>query len=211
MEGLIRSPWREHEIGRAVFHVIAANAAMAYYYFTGTLGAYLLLVTGAIISLCDYSRTRGLAPARLIPQFVLKMVRDHEKTRISAITHFIIAATLIDFLHLFCGLEKSTILPAVMFVSIGDPMARLAGKTMGRTPLMNTGKTLAGSVSFFITGTAAALFVCRIAGCGVSPAHVVIAGICATMIELFSQGWDNFHIPFWTTLLLWSMELWTMA
>jgi dolichol kinase len=178
---------------------------MAYFFFSGLSGAYVLLALGVVISAVDIARVHSSWGRRLVPGFILSLVREREQKSISAITHFIIAATLVDFLYLFGGLSKDFVLAAVMYVSFADPVARLIGKTFGRGNLFNTGKTLAGSVSFFIIGTAMAYVACTAFGAKFTWIQLLIGGMIATGIELFSGGWDNFTIPFFTTLAMWAL------
>ena len=190
------------EVGRAVFHMIAVTSAMLYYYFTDLVGAIVLLVLGALFTALDVGRTRATWFHRLIPGFVLRMVRPREEKRLSAITQFIMAATLIDAIYLSVGLNKDAVLAAVMFVGFGDPLARLIGMSVRSPELFGTGRTLAGSATFFVVGVMAALVVGRLVGASITPLQLLVGGAILTGIELVSRGWDNFHIPFFGSLVM---------
>jgi len=195
----------DREIGRAVFHIIAANSAMAYYWFSGTAGAYILLVVGFIFVFLDLARVYGGRAQVLIPAFVLRMVRPKEQGRISAITHFIMAATLVDILYLFLGMPKAPVLVAVMFLSFGDPLARLVGMSIKTPRLPGSEKTLGGSLTLFVVGSAMAWSVAMLFGAHMPFGAIVTGGLVITLIEAYSKGWDNFTIPFLGSLLIWSL------
>jgi len=97
------------------------------------------------------------------------------------------------------------VLPAVMYVSFADPLARLAGKTFGSGNLLGTGKTLAGSATFFVAGTLVASLVCQALGIRLDLGVLVVGGLAATAIELFSGRWDNFTVPFFAPVIFWGL------
>ena len=175
---------------------------MLYYYFTDLVGSIVLLLLGTVFIALDVGRTRSDWFQKLIPDFVLRMVRAREEKRLSAITHFIVAATLVDAIYLTVGLDKDAVLAAVMFVGYGDPLARIVGMSVRSPKLFGTTRTLAGSGTFFLAGVAAAAFVCWLVGASVSPLQLVVGGLLLTGIELISGAWDNFHIPFFGSLVM---------
>ena len=197
---------RGSEPGRAIFHVIATNSAMMYYYFTDLVGAYALLVLGVIFVALDFGRVRSPRVRRALPRFVLALVREEERRRVSPIAHFVFAAVLVDVLYLFFGLPKDVILPAVLFISIGDPLARIVGRRFGSRTIPGTGKTVAGSLAFFVSGGLAAVLVCTALGAQWTWLVVLGGGLFATLVELYSRWWDNFTIPFFTTLAMWGLS-----
>jgi len=196
---------KDREIGRAVFHIIAANSAMAYYWFSGTAGAYILLVVGSIIVFLDMARVYGGRAKALIPGFVLRMVRPKEVNRISAITHFVMAATLVDILYLFAGLPMDMVLLAVMFLSFGDPLARLVGMSLTTPRMPGSSKSIGGSLTLLVVGSAMAWAVGMLLGAEFSLGMIIAGGLGITIIEAYSKGWDNFTIPFLGSLLMWSL------
>jgi len=193
------------EIPRAVFHMIAATSAIVYFYLSDFAGAMILLVVGIIFSGADILRTSSKTVRSLIPSFILNMVRDKEQDKISAITHFIIAAVLVDFLYLFFALPKDTVLAATMFAAFGDPLARLAGIRFGKRKIFNTAKTYIGSISFFVAGATTAFLLGMLLGSSITITSLLIGGAIITAIEVFSGDWDNFAVPFVGTLVFWGL------
>lgn len=195
------------ELSRAVFHMIAATSAMLYFYLSDLTGAIVLLVIGTVFSVADIFRSRSDFVRSIIPDFVLKMVREKEKDRISAITHFIMAATIIDFLYLFANLPKDAVLAATMFVAFGDPMARLLGIKYGKKRIGSTSKTYVGSGSFLVFGIVAALIAGVTLGSETTLLSLMVGGLVIAVIEVFSRDWDNFAIPLFGSLVFWFLHL----
>jgi len=104
----------------------------------------------------------------------------------------------------------------ILLMAICDPAAALAGTLYRRRhPNILPGKTMAGTLTFFLLGT-------LLAGCltfyfknsGVSPVVAlllsIVLGLATAVSERFStKGWDNFTIPmsaaiciYFTTLLI---------
>lgn len=196
---------KDLEIPRAVFHIIAANSAMAYYWFSGLTGAFILLIVGALIVGLDVARVYGSRAGHIIPGFVLRLVRPKETGRISAITHFVMAATLIDILHIFAGMPLDPVLLAVMFLSFGDPMARLVGMSVSTPRLPGSTKTLGGSLTLLLLGGAMSWAIGSLLGAQVSLPVIILGGLIITGIEAYSKGWDNFTIPFIGSLIMWGL------
>ncbi len=193
------------ELPRALFHMVASTTAISYFYLSDFLGAMILLVVGILFSTADFLRVQFGSIRRRIPSFMLAMVRPHEEDKISAITHFILAATLIDFLYLFCNLPKQAPLAATMFVAFGDPLARIVGVRFGRFKLFGTDKTLLGSTVFWLAGTVVGYGMGWLLGADLSIAILVLGGGFLMLTELFGGNWDNFTVPFFGTLVFWGL------
>ncbi len=195
--------YRRLELTRAGFHMIAATSAIIYFYLSDFTGAIVLLILGITISVADYFRTRSKIVRENLPSFMLNMVRKKEITRISAITHFIMAATIINFLYLFAGFPKAAALAATMFAAIGDPLARIAGISFGKIRLFNADKTLLGSTVFYSAGVGSAYLVGSLLRAELSLELLVSGGLLVTMVELFGGEWDNFAVPLLGSLIFW--------
>jgi dolichol kinase len=185
--------------------MFAATSAISYFYMTHTPGALVLLALGMILTVSDYFRVKSETWRSWLPEFILRLVRGREKTRLSAITHFVIAATCIDFLYLFAGLPKEAALAATMYAAIGDPLARLCGIRFGKTTILSTRKTWVGSGALFVAGFSAAVVTAKILGAPLSLGVIAVGGVVITAIEMFSNHWDNFSVPFFGTLAIWGL------
>jgi dolichol kinase len=192
-----------YEWRRMAFHFLSVNAAMAYFYFTDTVGAYVLAGVGTVAVLLDVARVHGRRTRRLVPRFFLSLVRGAEERRLSPITGFVAAAVLIDVAYLAAGLPKDIVLAASAFVSCGDPAARVVGITWGRTPLLGGRKTLEGSLAFLAVGLGAAFALCLLLGATFTPSQLLAGALVATAAELLSIYRDNFTIVFFATAAMW--------
>lgn len=195
------------ELGRAVWHMLTITLALLFFYFSTENGAYLMILIGALLIIFDYGRSRSAYMKKSVPQWLLNFLREDEKDALSGTGHFVLAGLIIFICHVTFGLPKDTILCGVMFVAVGDPMARLVGKNITIMRVIGTRKTLAGSVAFFLAGSMSAIGMCYLVGAKFSIIGVLVGGLVATLIELYSNRWDNFHVPLWTTLVIWGIKV----
>ena len=87
---------------------------------------------------------------------------------------------------------------AIYSLAFGDTAACLVGKSMGKTRIPYTGKTLEGSMACFATVFALAF---HAAGCSVT--KTAAAALAATLTELLPvKDYDNLLIPLVTGLIL---------
>ncbi len=90
--------------------------------------------------------------------------------------------------------EKQAV-PALLFVSLADPMASLVGQLYGQTVFWE--KTLEGSAAFYLTASAVILIFTKYSWWG------LVVAIIVTGIELLPLGLDdNLLIPISTAFLL---------
>ncbi|MEZ4221863.1 MAG: hypothetical protein R3B13_13100 [Polyangiaceae bacterium] len=134
--------------------------------------------------------------------FFRHVAHPHERHRVNSSTWYATALLLISFIQLpmVCAV-------AVAVLGIADPAAGLVGRRWGKVSLIH-GRTLEGTLTFFLTGTLAALAVLSIwhaqvgwsARLGVAAAA---AGVGA-LVELFSHRMDdNFSVPVSAALAAW--------
>jgi dolichol kinase len=87
----------------------------------------------------------------------------------------------------------------VAVLGFADPTAAIVGRRFGRVKLVN-GRTLEGTITFFVVGVAAALGVVAWLPApppvAVALALAAAAGVAGALAELFSRRIDdNFSIP----------------
>ena len=144
------------------------------------------LLAAVIVSLAievfrlNHPRTRNV-----FRHFFGGLLRDHEEASLLGSTYLLIAVLLT--LHLF---EKQVAVLALSFLIIGDTVAAIVGKWIGRITVFG-GKTLEGTVSCLVTCYGLTLLMPQI------PPHVGIVGaLTATLFELLPIPLDdNFRIP----------------
>ncbi len=112
-------------------------------------------------------------------------MRNHEEASLLGSTYLLIAMLLT--LHLF---EKPVAVLALAFLVLGDTVAAIVGKSMGKHKLLG-GKSIEGSVACFLTCFGLSLLMPGI------PFFVGLVGaLTATIFELLPIPLDdNFRIP----------------
>jgi len=210
------------ELMRGIWHFASVFSSAVILYFASPFGLWLFMAFGAIFAVFDFGRSRGVrwmnwVIRRLTGEFFFRALRKKEITHVSTSCHFIIAGIVIILSHLYLGLPLEAILPAAIFMAVGDPMARLIGmewKRNGfnglvapelRKKCLFGKKTLIGSASFFGFGLAAAFLFCAVAKLNVAPFVLVIGALVATIVELWSTNWDNFTVPISSIAVMWAL------
>lgn len=118
---------------------------------------------------------------RLFSRFFGGLLREHEKQKLTGAFYVCLAAFLAALLF-----SKPVAVAALGIMLVADSMAALIGRRWGKTPLI-AGKSLEGSLAFFIsalaitaamTGIAGQSIVFFMAGC--------VGALAATLAELYS-------------------------
>jgi len=85
---------------------------------------------------------------------------------------------------------------AAYVIAISDSLASLLGMCCGKYKIPYSGKSVAGSLAFFITCFVGALYY-------LPPFEALIAAVCLSVIEIISiRGFDNLTLPIASQLLL---------
>ncbi len=135
--------------------------------------------------------------------FFRHVAHPHERHRVNSSTWYGTALLLISFIQLpmICAV-------AVAVLALADPAAGLVGRHYGRISLVH-GRTLEGTVTFFLVGALASFAVLGIWHADVSLGarlgiSVAAAGVGA-LVELFSHRLDdNFTVPVSAALSAWA-------
>ncbi len=123
--------------------------------------------------------------------------KEKEREKTSTTTLFLIAAFITIALF-----ERSVAIPAVLFLTVGDPAAEIVGVTFGRIRIVGQKTlegTLAGAVACFVAG-APLLMIDRL---GLSVAILAIGAAAAALTELIPFPVDdNFTISLGSALAM---------
>lgn len=176
------------ELKRKAIHLASLSIPIAYYASPAEWSrnwerALLALV---IVSLAiEVFRLNHPRIRHIFRHFFGELLRNHEEASLLGSTYLLIAVLLT--LHLF---EKPVAVLALGFLIIGDTVAAIVGKSIGRVDLLG-GKTLEGSVACLLVCYGLTLLMPDI------PFHVRIVGaLTATLFELLPIPLDdNFRIP----------------
>lgn len=143
------------------------------------------LLAAVILSLAiEVFRLNHLPTRNLFRHFFGELLRNHEEVSLLGSTYLLIACLL--SIHLF---PKPIAVLALSFLIVGDTMAAIVGKWLGRTRIFD--KTLEGSLACLVTCYLLTLLVPEI------PFRVAVVGaLTATVFELLPIPLDdNFRIP----------------
>ena len=175
------------ELKRKTIHLASFAIPLAYYLTPDTwlrsweraLLALVILSLAIEVFRLNHPRTR-----HVFRHFFGELLRNHEEASLLGSTYMLIGFLLT--IHLF---PKPIACLALAFLIIGDTVAAIVGKSIGRTRLF--GKTVEGSVACFAVCYGMTLLVPEI------PVPVGLVGaLVATVFELLPIPLDdNFRIP----------------
>lgn len=177
----------DSHLPRKVFHLIAASVIPTVYYFEALPRQWALGLTLALTVLwvsADMARIKMGLFSRLFKRWFGKFMKDKEASSITGSSYVLIGSSL--SLLLF---TPQIACASIYFMSIGDPVAAIAGKELGRARLANQ-KSFEGSAAMFL---ACASIGSVIIGLGL---HAIAGAAAATAVELFPGRLDdNLAIP----------------
>jgi dolichol kinase len=141
----------------------------------------LLLTVGFLVA--ELLRLGHRSVRNVFSRLFGSMIRDHEHASFTGSTFFLVGSLLT-----VCVFPTAVAVAALCFLILGDSVAALIGRSVGRTRLFG-GKTLEGAV--------ANLLVCFGVGAALLPLPLAAAGAVATaVVELLPIPLDdNLRIP----------------
>ena len=196
-------PWSIHvpslrptNYARNLYHL--ANGVTALLLIELVLRPPALVLTAAALAALAWSLELGRRHSRRLQKVLMvifaRVMHPHERMRVNSATWYVTALLVLALSSppLVCAL-------AVTILALADPAAAIVGRRWGRIPLIN-GRSLEGSVTFFVVGLVSSFAVISLfhTGIGVGPALLVAAGasVLAALAELVSKRIDdNFTIP----------------
>ena len=176
------------EIKRKSIHLASLAIPIGYYltpdawmriWERGLLALVILSLAIEVFRL-NHPRTR-----HVFRHFFGELLRNHEEASLLGSTYLLIACLLT--IHVF---PKPVAVLALMFLILGDTVAAIVGKWVGRVRLIG-GKTLEGSIACFLVCFGLTLLMP-----GVPPMVGLVGALTATLFELLPIPLDdNFRIP----------------
>ena len=177
----------QSELKRKAIHLASFAIPLGYYLtpdswqrdWERALLAAVIVALAIEVFRLNHPRTRNM-----FRHFFGELLRNHEEVSLLGSTYLLISCLLT--IHLF---PKPIAALALSFLIVGDTMAAIVGKWLGRTRIFD--KTLEGSIACLLTCFGLAQIVPGI------PFHVALIGaVTATVIELLPIPLDdNFRIP----------------
>jgi dolichol kinase len=176
------------ELKRKAIHLASLTIPIAYYLSPRSWSRTWekVLLASVILSLAievfrlNHPRIRGV-----FRHFFGELLRNHEEASLLGSTYLLIAVLLT--IHLF---DKPVAVLALAFLILGDTVAAIVGKSIGKNKLLG-GKTVEGSLACFLMCLGLSLLMPGI------PFFVGLVGATtATIFELLPIPLDdNFRIP----------------
>ena len=184
---------QKKELYRKSFHISSILLPLSYYFiFQNRKMMFLILVPLTVIALViDIARLEHKTFKRIFFNLVGIMLRKHEIHNFTGATYMMISAVLcIGFF------PKEIAVVSLAFLAIGDTLAAIVGIPYGKRKILNTDKSLEGSLACF-------------AGCFVfgllflNPVVAFFGAFTATVAEF---SWipidDNIKIPIASGLVM---------
>jgi dolichol kinase len=186
---------RPANYARNAFHVACAAFALACAALIKPRGWLLVPPTLFAVYAWSMEALRRLSPRvndRLM-RFYGVIAHAHERHRVNSATWYGTALVLLVAFGTRPGM-----MAAVAVLGVADPIAGFVGRGWGRR-MLRAGRSLEGSLAFFVSGTAAAavtLALLGVGGTGYVLALGAAAGLVGAVVEVLSTRVDdNFTIP----------------
>ncbi len=172
------------ELGRKAIHLSALAIPIGYYFIPETLGKTLLAALTAGSFVIELLRLNIPRVRSFFYIFFGRLVREHERYSLLGGTYLLLSSLICVY-----AFAKPVAVAALAFLIVGDTMAALVGRAIGRIRMF--GKTLEGSLACLAT----CLVIARIVP-GLSWPVSIVGAAMATLIELLPIPLDdNLRIP----------------
>jgi len=180
---------------RSAFHVASAVVALVAIELLPFSNLIAIAATWAAFAwACEIGRRSSPAINALLMRVFRPVAHEHETYRINSATWYATALLLLSLL-------RSPVIGvvAISILGVGDPLAGLIGRKFGRIKLMH-GRSLEGTSSFFLGGTAVAFGLLVAFHSSVTTGEALIisatAALFGALAELLSLRLDdNLSVP----------------
>ncbi len=185
---------RATNVPRTVFHVIMAMTAVAIVEFLPATSRWIALGFFSLAVLLESSR-RIYPPANQVMMRVLgRIAHPHEAYKINSSSWYTMALVVLGF-----GFTTPVCAVALTVLGFADPAAGVIRRRFGKTKLVH-GRSLEGTLAFFVIGAITALAVLRIFHPDIAMMTSVKAAGAAALVggiaELLAKRLDdNFAVP----------------
>jgi len=174
------------EIARKAVHFSSLAVPIGLYLVPPDIARPVVLMLALAILTVDVVRLH-LPPVRTVFYFLFgPILREHERFNLLGSTYLILAALICTY-----AFEQPIAVTALAFLVVGDTMAALVGRAIGRVRILD--KTLEGSLACFFSCLAAGLLY---PGPEPGLVPILVGSFTATLFELLPIPLDdNMRIP----------------
>ncbi len=182
------------ELKRKIFHCMSIVFPITYLFYSKlTMVIILMISTGIVLSL-DISRHYNKTIQVLVDRFFTHIMRPEETSgsfRLSGVSYM-----FLGFFTTCVLFSKGAAISAFLVLIISDSAAAIIGKQVG-SPMEN-GKSIEGSVAFFVTAMLIGMLSYTFHAYSASFFSIIFAAFITTMVEYYSGTFrinDNITIP----------------
>jgi len=191
----------QKELVRKGIHLCSLSIPIIYYYIPRDIALAILVPMTLISIVLDFLRYYSKGVAKFFYFIFGQILRKHEtggKKTLNGGTYVLISAALCVFLF-----PKVLVIMSFTILIISDILAALVGMSIGKIKI--NGKTLEGSLAFFISAVAVILLTPKITYSSTEYLIGIIGAFIGTLAELYSFNLldDNFAIPLSISSAMW--------
>lgn len=192
------------EIWRKAIHLLVLVLPASIYYLGRETSLQILVPITLFAILCDILRARSGTFRKIIDRLFGFMMRRSEWTPLGGPVILNGATWVLLSLTILVSIFPLAVAVAAFSIFVvADALAALVGLSMGKHEWSRTGKTIEGSVAFFVTGLVLALFLFKIA-----PLAATIAVAVGTIVEAQTDFLnDNFVAPLAISTAIWAVSV----
>jgi dolichol kinase len=194
-----------YEIARKGIHLFSLSIPVIYYFISQQLALCLLLPLTAGFIIIDMARYYIPVVSQWFYKWFGWLLRRHEtdikKKRLNGASNVLISALLCVLIF-----PKVIAINAFTILIISDTTAALLGRRFGRHRFL--GKSLEGSLAFFISAVIVILIAPKVSGIHMEYVIGIIAAAIGTIVEALPiKIDDNISIPLTVGFSLWCLYL----
>jgi dolichol kinase len=196
------------ELVRKGIHLCSLSIPIIYYYISRETALTFLIPATIILIVLDILRYYSKSLASLWSNSFGFILREHEvgsKKTLTGGTYVLISASICVFMF-----PKVLVVTSFAILIISDISAALIGKKFGKIKIY--GKTLEGSLAFFISAIIVIFFTPKVQYHPTEYLIAIISAFFGALAELFSFNLldDNLAIPLSISAIMWGLYIWWM-
>jgi dolichol kinase len=197
-----------YEVARKSIHLFSLSIPIIYFFISRQFALCLLLPVTAAFLITDTARYYIPSVSRWFYKWFGWLLRrhetDHKKKRLNGATNVLLSASFCVILF-----PKIIVLNAFAILIISDTTSALIGRRFGRHRFI--GKSLEGSLAFFISAVLVVLIAPKVDYLRMEYALGIIAALVGTVVEALPLKIDdNITIPLSVGLSLWGLYTWLL-
>ena len=193
---------------RKIFHLGMGLSFLCLFVYAGLSELALNVLSIAFILFClnlEILRHHNDGIKRFVNRVFGPIMREHEKTKVTAASHYIISMSVVYFIF---PIEVAML--SLLFIAVGDPVAGVIGASFGKIKLKDHVSLEGFMACFVICAALSALCVTHLFNTTLGPLLAIpfalLGGFIGAVAESsFKKVDDNLVIPLVSAPLLWCL------